>query len=414
MADTVSHKMLTFLLLILLASSCNNKPVDQHAIHSEHKEPVYTCAMHPQIIRNAPGSCPICGMVLVKKEESAKKLADVELDAVLKPVNGFVISGIPITTAVKRTEQIDLNVLGTVAYDTREIRTIASRVSGRIEKLYVKYKFQPVSRGQKVMEIYSPELVTAQQNLIFLSKNDPDNFSLIKAAEDRLALLGFTRQQINYILSRKAPLYAVAVYSNYSGYANELSSINNVTDDMNSVPSTGQELNIKEGMYLQTGQPAFSVYNPDRVWILLNLFPEQQASIKVGNRVQIAPETAPGKTLPGTVNYIEPVFRQGSKSLTARVYFNNRSLRLPIGSRVRATIIGNSRNAFWLPKEAVLSLGREKIVFVKQEGGFKAKKILTGVELAHFIELRKGILFTDSIAANAQYLMDNESFIQLK
>ncbi|MFC0775020.1 efflux RND transporter periplasmic adaptor subunit [Terrimonas alba] len=408
------YRILTLICLVIVFVGCNNQEKDAHTNHLEKKLPVYTCPMHPEIIRNAPGTCPVCGMDLVKKEEEVEVIQNIELNDLLQPTNAFVISSIPVTAIKQSQENIELDVLGNVVYDTRQIGTIASRVSGRIEKLYVKYKYQRVQKGQKVMEIYSPELATAQQNLLFLLKNDPANTSLINAARDRLALLGFSKQQINHIVSSKQIVYSVSIYSNYSGFATDFTSKSAIAKDMNPMASPAQELSIKEGMYLQKGQGAFSVYNADKVWILLNLYPEQQALITVGNAVHIVPETAPQHGFRSKITYIEPVFREGSKTLAARVYFDNSKLHLPVGSRVRATIFGNTKDAVWLPGEAVLSLGKNKIVFVKESGGFRAKQISTGLAMNNSIQVINGLSATDSVAANVHYLVDNEAFISIK
>ena len=408
-----------FLLVILvsLAGSCSNVKKDEHTKHKHEKEQeVYTCPMHPEIIRNTPGTCPICGMDLVKKETGNKAVHDVELEALLKPANEFVVASIPVTAIEHREEEIELNVVGTVAYDTRQSAAISSRVTGRIEKLYIRYKYQQVSKGQRIMDIYSPELVTAQQNLIFLLHNDPGNTSLISAAKEKLLLMGMTSNQVAEVLQSRTPKYAVPIFSNYSGFVTDLNaSANNTSaNDMQTQPSTNQELSMKEGMYIQSGQAVFSVYNQARAWILLDIFPEQQDLVKPGDLVNVVPETAPHQKLRTHIDYIEPVFRPGSKTLSARVYFNNASMQLPIGSRVTATIFVSSGKAFWLPKEAVLSLGRDKIVFRKEPGGFKAHQVITGMELNRFIQVVSGLSAEDSVAGNAQFLVDNEAFIKVR
>ena len=338
----------------------------------------------------------------------------IRFDDLLKPTNEFVISTIPVTTMERKEENIELDVLGNVAYDTRQIGTITSRASGRIEKLYIRYRYQLVRKGQKVMDIYSPELATAQQNLLFLVRNDPGNTTLIQAAEQRLILLGLNKEQINQVVSSKKIMYSVSVYSSYAGFATDFARGSANTNDMNTMANPTQELNIKEGMYLQKGQAVFSVYNADKAWILLNLYPEQQALVRIGNPVSIVPETSPQLGFSGRIDYIEPLFRQSNKTVTARVNFRNNQLGLPIGSRVKAKIFGNIKDAMWLPKEAVLSLGRNRIVFVKEASGFRAREINTGLALSHSIEITKGLSLTDSVAANAHYLVDNEAFIKIR
>jgi membrane fusion protein, copper/silver efflux system len=413
MKTIIPYKFL-FLVLLLFSISCGNEKKDEHAGHEQQQE-VYTCPMHPEIIKNAPGTCPICGMQLLKKETGNIAVQDVELESLLRPANEFVVSTVPVTTLVQRTENIELKVVGTVAYDTRQTGVISSRVKGRIEKLYIRYKYQPVRKGQRVMDIYSPELVTAQQNLIFLLRNDPANASLINASKERLLLMGMTAVQVAEIFRSKSPVYSVAVFSKYSGFVTDLTNrpANSPADPMQPQTETNQALTIKEGMYVQNGQAVFSVYDPLRAWILLDIFPEQQSLLKAGNAVMIVPETAPHQKFRATVDYIEPIFRPGTKTLSARVYFNNNVMQLPIGSRVTASIFASPKNASWLPKEAVLSLGRERIVFRKEPGGFRAHKIATGIEINGFVQVTSELSPADSVASNAQFLVDNEAFIKV-
>jgi membrane fusion protein, copper/silver efflux system len=405
-------------LLLISFSSCKEQKKEDH---SQHQQPVtsnllYTCPMHPEIIRDKPGNCPICGMTLVKKETDGKKSSDVELDALLKPTNEFVISSIPVTTIQKKEEQIEIEALGIIAYDTRLTGSISSRVAGRIEKLYVRYRYQKIKKGQHILDIYSHELMTAQQNLLFLLKNDASNASFIQAAKEKLLLLGMSNQQLQQIILAGKPTLTIAVYSNYSGHIHEAngSVMKTSTGNMNDIALITEELSLKEGMYLQKGQSVFTVYNPDRAWAVLNIYGENQGLVKTGNTVRIIPETAPDKDFRAGIDFIEPFYRKDSKTLTARVYFNNSVMKIPIGSQVKATVFGNTKDAWWLPNDAVVSLGLDKIVFQKTGEGFKAVKITSGITQKNHIQVLKGLTEKDSVAVNAQYLMDSESFIKIK
>ena len=403
--------------MLLTSISCS----DNRDRHDGHKEAaateLYTCPMHPDIIRERPGKCPICGMDLVKEEADSRRIDEVELESLLRPTNEFVISSIPVTTIQKREEQIEIEALGNIVYDTRQVGSISARVSGRIEKLYVKYRYQKISKGQHILDIYSPELVTAQQNLLFLLKNDAGNTPLIEAAKEKLLLLGMDNQQLQRVIQSGQPSLTMAVYSNYSGHIHEAAKgniMNPGSDIMKDVSLITEELTLKEGMYVRKGQSVFTVFNPDRAWAILNIYGENQPLVKVRNTVRVVPETVPTKDFRAMIDFIEPFYRKESKTLTARVYFDNRNLRIPIGSRVRATIFGNTRDAYWLPKEAVLSSGIEKVVFQKSNGGFKAHRIYTGITHKDYIQVLSGMKETDSVAMNAQYLMDSESFIKIK
>lgn len=410
---------IAFLVFFLIAPGCNSsKEKDDHSQHAtEIVQQIYTCPMHPEIIRDKPGNCPICGMQLVKKETGGQKVNDVTLETMLKPTNEFVVSSIPVVTIGKDEEQIEIEALGSIAYDTRQVGSISSRVSGRIEKLYVRFRYQKISKGQHILDIYSPELMTAQQNLLFLLKNNPTNTSFIQAAKEKLLLLGMSSQQLQQVIQSDRPSLTIAVYSNYSGHIHEAGQENSMSSGqgpMKDISLITGELSLKEGMYLQKGQSVFSVYNPDRAWVILNIYGESQGLIKTGNAVRIIPETAPDKDFRASIDFIEPFYQKDSKTLTARVYFNNSNLKIPIGSQVRATIFGNTKEAYWLPADAVVSLGMDKVVFQKIKGGFKVHKVVTGINHKNHIQILSGINETDSVAAKGQYLMDSESFIKVK
>ena len=267
------------------------------------------------------------------------------------------------------------------------------------------------------MDIYSPEMLTAQQNLLFLIKNDAGNPTFIRAAKDKLLLLGMSNEQLQQVINSGKPFFAIAVYSNYSGHIHEAAmsgTMNAPASGMKDIALITEELSLKEGMYVQKGQSVYVVYNPDQAWVLLNVYGDNQALVKKGNPVIVIPETVSGKDFRATIDFIEPFYRRESKTLTARIYFNNSSLKIPIGSQVKATIFGNSKDAYWLPEEAVLSMGMDKLVFLKTGSGFKAHNINTGMLYKDQIQIINGLSPSDSVAVNAQYLMDSESFIKIK
>lgn len=410
---------IAYCILLLGLSACNEQKKEDH---SQHQQPetgkqFYTCPMHPEIIKDQPGQCPICGMDLVKKETDSKKVTEVDLDALLKPTNEFVVSSIPVTTIEQKEEQIEIEALGSIAYDTRHTGTISSRIAGRIEKLYVRHRYQKISKGQRIMDLYSPEIMTAQQNLLFLIKNDAGNTTFIQAAKEKLLLLGMSNQQLQQVIQTKQPSLSIAVYSNYSGHIHESvkeTVMNTSATNMQNVSLITEELSLKEGMYVQKGQSVFVVYNPDYAWVLLQVFGANQGLIQKGNTVRIVPETAPDKDFIASINFIEPFYRKENKTLTARVDFSNSKLKIPVGSQVRAVVFGISKNVYWLPREAVLSLGMEKIVFQKAGAGFRVLKVNTGILNKDHIQIISGLTATDSVAVNAQYLMDSESFIKIK
>jgi len=402
-------------ILVILTPSCKNGRTHSEPNMEMAKE-VYTCTMHPEVVSDKQGKCPKCGMNLVKKATETDSPRSVQLESLLKPTNEFVVSTIPLTTVSQQSEAIEIHALGNIGYDTREVGSISARVTGRIEKLYVRYRYQKVTKGQKILDIYSPELMTAQQNLLFLLQNDAGNLAFIQAAKEKLLLLGMSNEQLLQVIKTGKPSLTISVFSNYSGHIHETGAGNNMNagnSNMKDISLITEELPLKEGMYLQKGQSIFSVYNPVKAWAVLNIYTENQALVKLGNPVEIIPETSPDKVINGKVDFIEPFYRKESKTLTVRVYFNNAVLKIPIGSQAKAVISGNVKEASWLPAESVLSLGMDKVVFLKSDGGFRAKKINTGITYRGKIQIIDGLTIQDSIAVNAQYLMDSESFIKI-
>ena len=408
------HKIILTCLLFLgsaiVFTSCREKT----SVQTTSKEQ-WTCSMHPEIIRDKPGTCPICGMDLIRKVDDAVSINNIKLDDLLQPTDRFVVSSVPVTTIQKKEEPIEIDALGTVAYDTRLINTISARVSGRIERLYVKYRYQHVMKGQKIMDIYSPDLLTAEQELLYVMKNDPSNTSLINAARQKLLLLGMSEGQLRQIINTGKPSLTVAVYSDHIGHIHEAGNTmpgetgNNQRIDIAGIT---EELPVKEGMYVEKGQNIFQLYDVNRSWALLTIFPEYVSLIKKGDAVRVIPETNPNKDFMAHIDFIEPFYTKENKTLTARVYFNNSQLQIPTGSQVKATIVVNNKEANWLPRDAVLSLGIDKVVFVKQSGGFKAHKVETGLAYKDLVQIVSGLNPTDSVAANAQFLTDSESFIK--
>ncbi len=402
------------LLLIIALYSC--KPGND--THEQVAPPtvMYTCPMpEDSVFSEQPGRCPKCGMDLVKMNTVEQPAA--VLESLLKPTNEFVVSSIPLVSMEKKAEQIEVEALGAIGYDTREVGSLSARISGRIEKLYVRYRYQKITKGQRILDLYSPELVTAQQNLLFLLQHDPSNLGFIKAAKDKLLLLGMSGEQLEQVVRSGKPIMAISVYSNYNGHIHEAArsaGMKGAPGEMRDIALITEELDLKEGMYVQKGQSVFTVFNPDRAWAVLNIFGENQGLVKTGDAVRVVPETAPGKDFRASISFIEPFYRKENKTLTARVHFDNSKLGIPIGSQVKATIFGQAKDAYWLPRDAVLSLGLDKVVFVKSDGGFKAHKIQTGIIHANHVQVTGGLAAMDSVAVNAQYLMDSESFIKIK
>lgn len=406
-----------YILILIVASfaSCENKNKHEgHDQQSENKKKTYTCPMHPQIIKDAPGQCPICGMDLVEKKGEGAAINNDTLKILLKPTNEYVISTVKTIRPQSKEIPIEVEASGKITYDTREVNVVSARVSGRIEKLYVKYRFQLITKGQKLMDIYSKELLTEQENYIYLLNNDADNLSLLKAAESRLLLNGFSSEQLKELKQMKKTFQLVTIYSPYTGHLHDLVNSNTVSDMSKMTESSSQELTIKEGMYVEKGQTIFNIYNVSNVWALLTIYPDGVGMIKVGQKIVLFLDAQNKLKTEAQIDFIEPFISNNQNTTQARVYLNNKNNEFKVGTIVKAKVEAGNKKGVFVPSTAIINLGSRDVVFVKENNIFRSKQVTVGAKTDIHTEIISGIMATESIAENAQLLMDSESFIKVE
>lgn len=380
-----------------------------------HQPDIYTCSMHPEINQDKPGNCPICGMTLVKKQPLGQGVKSTSIENLLKRTDNFIVGNFKTTTPKDTAINSEINLPGIVVYDPSSSINIVARTSGRIEKMYVNYKYQKVAKGQKLFDLYSPELLTEQQNFIYLISNDAENHSIITASKQKLLLYGMTLNQINALASAKRVNPVISIYSSAYGIIQGTESMTKSTgESMQSSSITTEMLTVKEGDYIKKNEIVFKLVNTDKIWGVFNVLPGYNSLIKVNQPILISTEFNEKELITAQVSFIETQINQTERTNRIRVYLNNSSLKLPIGLRLQGVVKTNPTKATWLEKEAMVSIGNKKIVFVKTDNGFKAKEIKTGIEINDFIRIMDGASTEDTIAKNAQYLIDSESFIKTK
>lgn len=419
-----------------LFASCNKTADNKNkAAHEEHNpNQKYTCPMHPQVVLDKPGDCPICGMELVPKHTPGTETAiDSDLKDLLRPVNEQVVSNVSTIKPESGTKIFSVQVQGSIAYDTRDQTSIASRVSGRVEHLLIKYNYQPVKKAQLIMEIYSPDLAAAQRELLFIYQSDK-NDNMMQKAKERLLLLGMQQGQIQQILKTGKILYRIPVYSNASGYILDKSAVRITSaastgistpaadDGMGSMGSDGSTpsssnnvstasaspILIREGQYVGAGESLFTIYTNKNLIAEFALDPSAASQIKKGQKLVFHESSDKQKVYTGTIGLIQPVFKTGSNFTQVRVYLNNNQFQ--IGKLVTATIpIVNK--GWWVPQSAVLNLGNKSVIFKKEQDVFIPKEIKTKMTTSGMVLIEQDI--SDwNIASNAAYMVDSESFIK--
>jgi hypothetical protein len=301
-----------------------------------------------------------------------------------------------------------------------------------LEKVFLKYPYQPVKKGQKIAEIYSPELVNAQRELLFLLENDPGNESLIQSSKERLRLLGVTENQLSALIQKKETKNTFSIYSPYEGYvlsetqqtpitpmAQTSSPSGAMGDAMGSTSNTPSQTStatpsatdplIREGSYVTAGQTLFKVVGSSALRVELNVPGSWSGSIKKSDEASL--DFGEHHHQAATVDFIQPFYSNGQEFLTVRIY-TRRTENLHIGHLVDAELNGNTVESLWIPGEAIVDLGNDRIVFLKDRNVFKAKRIITGAQADNLVEVKQGLSSSDEIASNAHYLVDSESFIK--
>lgn len=375
---------------------------------------LYTCSMHPQIIRNEPGNCPICGMTLIKKVKENTAIDENSIEAQLKPTDEYIIGNFETVSVIDSAISSEIKLPGIIAYNPNSAVNIAAWVGGRIEKIYVNYKFQKIQKGQKLFEIYSPEILTEQQNYLFLISQDADNIGLISAAEKKLLLYGMTQSQITSLKKSKNTNPIISVYSTATGIISGTEGMMaSQNTSMSSSSRSTETLGIKEGDYVKKGQIVFKLLDTKKVWGVFNVLQGYNKLIYLKQPISIITEAGESSSLEAKIDFIETELDPLERTNRIRVYINN-TQNYPIGLRLTGVIKSKPIEGMWLLKTAVVTTGNKQVVFLKTEINFKSKVIETGIEMNEFIQVLSGLTNSDKVAKSAGYLIDSEGFIKTK
>ncbi|SHM65576.1 Multidrug efflux pump subunit AcrA (membrane-fusion protein) [Chitinophaga jiangningensis] len=348
-----------------------------------------------------------------------------------RPVNEKVIAAIPVISADTGTRVYATVVNGIVTYDDRNQTSIASRVGGRVERLLVKFNYQPVKKGQLIMEVYSPDLAAAQRELLYVAQTGGN---MLAAAKQRLQLLGMQAAQIEQVIKTGKVLYRVPVYSNANGYILEKSAAAAPTAAMPAVSAAGGDgmsgmgatttaatpapaapaatpVLLREGQYVTAGQSLFTIYQATSL-VAEFAFPAQlSAMVKKGQQLLFYPASNEDAMQSGHIGLIEPRFKDGVNFTMARVYLKDHALQA--GQLLQASLPVVVSAGWWLPQKAVLQLGNKSVVFKKEGNAFIPKVVETGWKVKDMIQVKTAI-GDWKLASNAYYLVDSESFIRTK
>jgi Cu(I)/Ag(I) efflux system membrane fusion protein len=379
---------------------------------------IYYCPMHPSVVENHPGECPICSMTLVRKPEGkASPPGKAVLGARTAGVPGLAdvdltperIQLIGMRTATVKREAIggDLRTVGVVAADERGLAQINTRFGGWIQKLLVSETGERVRRGQILATIYSPEVFRAEQELLLAhgwsaaageAKPSPDHEDLAGGldtnARRRLELLGIAPQEIDEMLRIGKAVEAIPIRSPVDGYV------------------VGK--NAVAGVAVQPGSVLFEVADLSRVWVNADIYEQDISRIHVGQRGRLELASYPGEMQAGKVTFIYPVLDSGNRTLRVRLEFKNKSDRN--GPRLRPGMYGTvyldlpSTAGLTVPAEAVVDTGETHYLFVSKGGGrFTPRMVKVGAHLKDKVEILSGVAEGETVVTTGNFLVDSES-----
>jgi Cu(I)/Ag(I) efflux system membrane fusion protein len=353
----------------------------------------YTCPMHPQVIKDAPGSCPVCGMDLVPVSSGSDKNELILMDSQVQLAN---ITTMQIAAANFATSKV-LNARLISNPEFTEV--ISSRYAGRVERLYVKETGRQVSKGQPLFQIYSEELQTLQQDFLLQTKQvaafPAENIyiTLREAAKNKLKLFGYSNSQIDALQRANKISPYVTINAAASGVVNEVS--------------------VSEGQYVSEGSSILRLENFDQLWVEADVYPAEASSISLGTPVNVSVNGFPEFEQTVKINFISPQIDPSSQILKVRASIQSQGKLQP---GMHATVLlrtAKINNGFALPLAAVIRDGKGAHVWVKTgKNTFSPKMVTTGQEDATQIIITSGLEDVKEVVVSGAYLLSSEYILK--
>lgn len=380
------------LILGWLIFGGTDKTSENEHIHnaSEAKETIWTCSMHPQIRKNEPGDCPICGMDLIPLESETN---EVDPMAVSMSPTAMQLAQVQTMKVGKGNTNKALRLTGKVQADERLLYTQSSHIPGRVEQLTVNFTGDFVKEGQIIAYIYSPDLVTAQEELFEAKKIKETQPALFTAAKEKLKNWKLTDKQIDQILASDKTIEQFPILANVSGYV------------------TQKRVNL--GDYVKQGEALYEIADLSKVWVLFDVYESDMSWIKKGDAVSYTIQSLPGKTFNGAISYIDPVIDPKTRVAKARIETANKELLLKpemFASGMIESKTNTSNTSLTVPKTAVMWTGKRSVVYVMQTSaqgvGFLMREVTLGPELGESYVIESGLQSGEEIAINGTFSID--------
>ena len=377
---------------------------------------LWTCPMHPQIVREEPGQCPICGMELVPLEEPKQKPTAAPASgepgkAVLEiPGYGTVsidpnrqqLIGVVTTAARRRAMERLVRTVGVVTPDESRLSDVHTKVEGWVEKLYANETGKLVREGQPLLTIYSPDLVSTQRDyLVALRSRDrlaqsplPEvrrsGETMVEAARERLKLWDISDREVQRLEQTGEVRKALTLYAPASGYI--------------------MEKTVVEGMRVMPEMTLYRLADLSRVWVEADIYEYEAPLVEVGQKASLTLQARPGKTYSGRLTYVYPNVEAATRTLKARLEFSNPGLGLKPGMYAEVTISAAAEAELAVPELALLDTGTRKLVFVQEdEATFRPREVTVGPRGEGYYPVLSGLREGEKVVSSPNFLFDSES-----
>jgi membrane fusion protein, copper/silver efflux system len=364
----------------------------------EKQETIWTCAMHPEIRMHEPGKCPICAMDLTPLNQ---RNVTIDSTAVYLSEEAVQLANVQTSVVSIQKPVMEVRMYGKVQTDERLLQSQVAHISGRIEKLLVNFTGEAVQKGQTLAIIYSPEIITAQQELLEASKTKQGQPEIYEAARERLRQWRLSESQINFIENSGNIQNNVEIVSDISGII------------------TAKRVN--NGDYITQGTILFDVADLSRVWVLFDAYESDLQFLRKGDNLEFTAQALPGVKFAGNISFIDPVIDAVNRVAKVRIETSNQSGRLKPEMFVTGIVkarLDEYRNMLVIPKSAVLWTGTRSIVYVKEsdngEPFFKIREVGLGPMLGNSYVITDGLTEGEEIVTQGAFSVDASAQLEGK
>ena len=364
--------------------------------HDYVQDPVtqlWTCSMHPQIKMEKPGNCPICGMELIPMESSDDSSENIAANEIVMNEESYQLANIQTTLVEKASAEKEIRLLGRVKPDERRLYSQVSHIPGRIERLYVNFTGEKVYAGQKIVRIYSPELISAQKELFEAIKSKDVYPQLYTASRNKLKLWKLSDKQIDAIEATGNVQEQIDILSDHSGYV--------------------MSKNVEIGDYIKAGGNLFDIASLSTVWVMFEAYESDIPWIHINDKVSFTIQAIPSKTFEGKVTYVDPFVSPNTRVAKVRVEVKNPSNTLlpeMYASGIIKAKMKGMENTIVIPKSAVLWTGKRAVVYVKvpheKTISFVYREVILGQDMGQFYSIQEGLEEGEIVATNGVFRID--------